>query len=82
MSENNGSKDMKGATDKKKISGACARVIDKYTEWIVFAFLLVISVVIRIKYAPVVNNNNGLTDYNTFLGPWVEHIVPMVSFRV
>ncbi|MBR3039908.1 MAG: hypothetical protein IKI20_04550 [Lachnospiraceae bacterium] len=73
MSENNGSKDMKGATDKKKISGACARVIDKYTEWIVFAFLLVISVVIRIKYAPVVNNNNGLTDYNNFLGPWVEH---------
>lgn len=45
--------------------------IDKYLDVIIFVFLFLISLHIRIKYTPLVALP-GWSDYSTFLKPWVE----------
>lgn len=58
--------------DKRKaFDNKLVEIIDKYMDWIIFAFLLVMSVHIRIKYTPLVDVP-GWSDYNAFLAPWVE----------
>ena len=58
--------------DKRKaFDNKLVEIVDKYMDWIVFAFLLVMSFHIRIKYTPLVDVP-GWSDYREFLGSWVE----------
>lgn len=46
--------------------------VDKYLDWIIFAFMLVMSIHIRLKYTPLIEVP-GWSDYKEFLQSWVEH---------
>ncbi|SFP36104.1 Mannosyltransferase related to Gpi18 [Butyrivibrio proteoclasticus] len=46
--------------------------VKKKLDWIAFAFFAVLSIWIRLSYAPVTDIEGGLSDYNTSLLPWVR----------
>ena len=57
---------------KQSFDDEVVNFIDKYLDWIIFIFLVVMSVYVRMKYMPLVDVP-GWSDYKEFLQPWVEH---------
>lgn len=59
----------------RKIDDVIIKITDKYLDWIVFFFLLILSIFIRYKYIGLLDFYNGETDYNNYLLPWTNTYV-------
>ena len=56
----------------KKIDRLLITFIEQHLSSIAFLFLTLLSIVIRLKFIHFVDFNDGITDYNTALVPWIN----------
>ena len=56
----------------KKIDRLLITFVEQHLSSIAFLFLTLLSIVIRLKFIHFVDFNDGITDYNTALVPWIN----------
>ena len=56
----------------KKIDRLLITFVEQHLSSIAFVFLTLLSIVIRLKFIHFVDFNDGITDYNTALVPWIN----------
>lgn len=56
----------------KKIDRLLITFVERHLSTIAFVFLMLLSFSIRLKFIALVDYNNGVTDYNNALVPWIN----------